>query len=48
MLGSMSKIKRITSFFGDIGKPQKIVTFLKGWELAEKIENLYQLKKQYS
>jgi transposase len=48
MFGSMSKIKRITSFFGDIGKPQKIVTFLKGGELAEKIETLYQLKKQYS
>jgi transposase len=48
LLEEMSRIKRVHTFFGDIGKPQKVETFTVGSELAEQIERLYCLKEKYS
>ena len=48
LLEEMSHIKRIHTFFGDIGKPQMVESFTVGSDLAEQIEQLYSLKEKYS
>jgi transposase len=48
MIDSMSQIKRIFTFFGDINKPSKVKTFTLGGDLAKQIESIYNLKGKYS
>jgi len=48
LMEEMSHIKRVHTFFGDMRKPQKIASFTRGSDLAEKVEQLYSLKKKYS
>ena len=47
LLEIMSGIKQVTTFFGDINKPETVKSFTKGSDLAEQIENVYQLKGKY-
>ncbi|NCC65766.1 MAG: IS1634 family transposase, partial [Spirochaetia bacterium] len=47
MLDEMAGIKRITTFFGDLAKPEKVQSYTKGSELAKEIEALFQLREQY-
>ena len=48
MIDEMSRIKRIHTFFGDINKPDKVSSFTRGNEVAQRIECAYHLKEQYS
>ena len=49
LLGGMSEIRRVTTFFGDLGgtRPQQVRTFSRGNETAEKICIEYGLKDLY-
>lgn len=47
MIDDMSSIKRVTTFFGELTKPERVVSFTQGNENAQKIEALYQLKEKY-
>ena len=49
LLGGMSEIRRVTTFFGDLGgtRPQQVRTFSRGNETAEKICAAYGLKDLY-
>ncbi len=47
MIDDMSSIKRATTFFGELTKPERVVSFTQGNENAQKIEALYQLKEKY-
>ena len=48
LIDSMSHIKRVHTFFGDINKPGKIKTFTVGGDLENMIEEIYHLKDKYS
>jgi transposase len=48
MLDEMSGIKRVSTFFGDISKPEQVQSFTIGSELAQQIEEIYMLKEKYS
>jgi transposase len=48
MIDEMSRIKRITTFFGSLVHPEKVESFTRGSELAQQIEQLYGLKEKYS
>jgi transposase len=48
MLNEMAGIKRVTTFFGDLNKPEKVDSFTTGDELAQQIEESYRLKEKYS
>lgn len=48
LLDEMSGIRRVSTFFGNIDKPEKVRTFSRGSELAEQIEQIYQLKEKYA
>lgn len=48
MLDSMSEIKQINTFFGMLDKPEKVKSFTVGNDLAQQVEELYQLKQKYS
>ena len=48
LMDSMSCIKRVYTFFGNIDKPQKVKTYTVGSELENSIEAIYQLKEKYS
>ena len=48
MLDSMSEIKQINTFFRKLDKPEKVKSFTVGNELAQQVEELYQLKQKYS
>ena len=49
LLGGMSEIRRVTTFFGDLGgtRPQQVRTFSHSNETAEKICSEYGLKDLY-
>lgn len=47
ILDSMKEIKQVSTFFGDIEKPQVVYTYTRGNELAEYILNEYELIKKY-
>jgi transposase len=47
LIDEMSRIKRINTFFGDIDKPKKVITYTRGNEHANQIEEIYQLKEKY-
>ena len=49
LLGGMSEIRRVTTFFGDLGgtRPQQVRTFSRGNETVEKICAEYGLKDLY-
>ena len=46
-LQSMGAVKRVTTFYSFVDKVQKIEAFTQSDELAEKIENVYELQKKY-
>lgn len=48
MLCDMASIKRVTTFFGDLNKPERVLSFTKGNEDAQRIQEIYQLKEKYS
>jgi len=48
MIDEMSRIKRIHTFFGDINKPEKVTSFTRGNDVAQRIEAAYRLKERYS
>ena len=48
MIDSMSEIKRVYTFLGDITKPKKIKSFSVGSDLGARIEAIYKLKEKYS
>jgi transposase len=48
MMDSMSDIKRVYTFYGDINKPKKIKSFSIGGDLGKQIEEIYKLKEKYS
>ena len=48
LLNEMAGIKHVDTFFGDIDKPEKVQSFTLGSELAQQVEDLYQLKRKYS
>lgn len=47
LMDEMSKIKRVDTFFGNPEKLEKVQSFTKGSEFAQRIESEYQLKKKY-
>ena len=47
LLNEMTGIKHVDTFFGDIDKPEKVKSFTLGSELAQQVEDLYQLKRKY-
>jgi transposase len=48
MLKAAGEIKRVTTFFGNIDKPEKVDSFTKGDELSQQIERTFKLKEKYS
>lgn len=48
MLNEMTGIKRVTTFLGDINKPEKVNSFTNGEEIAQQIEKIYNLREKYS
>jgi len=48
LLDELSELKHVTSFFGDINKPEKVESFTQGSELAQQIAEVYCLKEKYS
>jgi transposase len=48
LLDEMASIRKITTFFGDINKPDKVESFTNGTELAREIDSIYRLKAKYS
>ncbi len=48
MLEDMATLKKVTTFFGELSKPEKVLSFTQGNEVAQKIQELYQLKEKYS
>lgn len=47
LLDEMKQIKQVTTFFGDINKIKKVISFSKGSKLAESILKEYQLIDKY-
>lgn len=48
MLDELTGIRKVTTFFGQLDKPEKVESFTKGSELAQQIESIYRLKEKYS
>ncbi|MDR1322567.1 MAG: IS1634 family transposase, partial [Gracilibacteraceae bacterium] len=48
LINEMSRIKKVTTFLGDIEHPEKIESFIRGSEIAQAIEAAYDLKQKYS
>ena len=48
LLDELSEVKKVTTFFGELKKPEKVESFSLGGEIAEKIEIIYHLKEKYS
>jgi transposase len=47
ILDEMERIKTVDTFFGNPDKPTRVQTFSKGGDMAEKIIEIYNLKKTY-
>lgn len=47
MLDDMASIRKVTTFFGEINKPEKVLSFTPGNENAQYIEELYHLKEKF-
>lgn len=47
LMDGMSGIKRVETFFDSFDKPQKVRSFTRGNELAQQVEEIYQLKNTY-
>jgi len=48
MIDEMSRVKRIHTFFGNINKPERVSSFTRGNEVAQRIEGAYRLIEKYS
>jgi hypothetical protein len=48
MLNATGEIKRVTTFFGNIDKPEKVDSFTEGEELSQQVESTFKLKEKYS
>lgn len=48
VLSSMSSVKKVTTFYGSLEKPQKIDAYIEGDALAKQIESLFCLQRKYS
>ena len=46
-LDSMNEVNRVTTFYGSLDKPKKVEAFIKGDDLAQEIEEIYQLQSKY-
>lgn len=47
MLDDMSSIKKVTTFFGELDQPEKVLSFTQGNATAQSIEKRYRLKEKY-
>lgn len=47
LLDDMSSLKKVTTFFGDLQKPEKVLSFTKGNVSAQEIQALYRLIELY-
>jgi transposase len=47
ILEEVAAIRKVTTFFGDLDKPEKVESFTIGSEQGEAIEQIYQLKEKY-
>lgn len=47
LMAHMTTLKRVTTFFGDLHQPEKVVSFTEGSEEAKRIEQIYRLKEKY-
>ena len=48
MLDELTKIRKVTTFFGQLDKPEKVESFTMGSDLAQKIESIFHLKDKFS
>lgn len=48
MLDEMSALKKVTTFFGNISKPEKVESYTLGSDITAQIESIYKLKEKYS
>jgi len=48
MLGEVTAMRKITTFFGNLDKPEKVESFTIGSEWTQAIESVYNLKEKYS
>ena len=46
-LDSMNEVNRVTTFYGSPDKPKKVEAFIQGDDLAQEIEEIYQLQSKY-
>ncbi|MDW7672043.1 MAG: transposase, partial [Bacillota bacterium] len=47
MLEDMGTLKKVTTFFGEINKPEKALSFTQGNVVAQRVQELYHLKEKY-
>ncbi len=47
MLDDMASLKKVTTFFGELNKPEKVLSFTPGNETTQHIEELYHLKEKF-
>lgn len=47
LLEDMTTIKKVATFFGELGNPEKVLSFTQGNETAQAIQELYSLKEKY-
>jgi hypothetical protein len=47
LIKEMTEVKRILTFFGDIKKPEKVLTYTCGSDFAEQVLSLYKLREKY-
>lgn len=47
MLDDMASIKKVSTFLGELHKPEKVLSFTPGNEVAQHIEELYHLKEKF-
>lgn len=48
ILDEIALMRKITTFFGNLDKPEKVESFTLGSEVTRAIESIYNLKKKYS
>jgi len=47
MLDEIASLRKITTFFGNLDKPEKVESFTIGSEVTQAIESIYNLKEKY-
>jgi len=47
VLEEIAAMRKITTFFGNLDKPEKVESFTIGSDLTQAIERVYNLKEKY-